>query len=152
MAGVLAPLQVQVAAGALEVRGSAGVPLVDVEAEDPGGAGTVPVGEAVDLGGDQDAPLLGKEGDQPGEGGARRSGDVGDGGGGLGVVLHGNHLIEKSIGREEKSPPARSSAVRRRRNKIQSRHFRGHKVNCPEGAREGPLGGCASEITPLTKF
>ena len=38
VAGVLAPLQVEMAAGALKVRGSTGVPLVDVEAEDPGGA------------------------------------------------------------------------------------------------------------------
>ena len=117
VAGVLAPIQVQVAAGALKVRGSTGIPLVDMEAEDPGGAGTVLVWEAVDLGGDQDAPLLGKEGDQPGEGGARRSGDVGDGGGGLGVVLHGNHLIEKSVGREEKAllqgvPPSADGGIK----------------------------------------
>ena len=59
VAGVLAPIQDQVAAGALKVRGSTGVPLVDMEAEDPGGAGAALVGETVDLGGDQDAPLLG---------------------------------------------------------------------------------------------
>ena len=90
---------------------------LDVEAEDPGGAGTVLVGEAVDLGGDQNAPLLGEEGDQPGEGGARCSGNVGDGGGGLGVVLHGNHLIEKSVGREEKAllqgvPPSADGGIK----------------------------------------
>ena len=90
---------------------------MDVEAEDPGGAGAALVGEAVDLGGDQDAPLLGEEGDQPGEGGARCSGNVGDGGGGLGVVLHGNHLIEKSVGREEKAllqgvPPSADGGIK----------------------------------------
>ncbi len=37
-------------------------------------------------------------------------------------------------------PPARSSAARRRKNKMKYRHFRGRKVNCPKGAREGPLG------------
>lgn len=39
-----------------------------------------------------------------------------------------------------KSPPARSSAARGRRNKMESCSFRRHKVNCPERAREGPLG------------
>ena len=72
----------------------------------------------------------------------------------------------------QKSPPARSSGARTapagafrsataarrrhlarrwRRNKTESRHFRGRKVNCPEGAREGPLGACTSEMTLLAK-
>jgi len=106
-----------VAAGALKIRGDTGVPLVDVEAEDPGGTGTVLVGEAVDLGGDQDAPLLGEEGDQPGEGRARCSGDVGDGGGGLRVVLHGDHLIEKSVEGNKKAllqgvPPSADGGIK----------------------------------------
>ena len=121
MVGVLAPLQVEMAAGALKVRGSTGVPLVDMEAEDPGGAGAVLMGEAVDLGGDQDAPLLRKEGDQPGEGGARRSGNVGDGGGGLGIVLHGDHLIEKSVGGNKKALRAEGFGVSGRPGKCTGR-------------------------------
>ena len=109
------------AAGALKVRGSTGVPLVDMEAEDPGGAGAALVGETVDLGSDQDAPLLRKEGDQPGEGGARRSGNVGDGDGGLGVVLHGNHLIEKSVGGNKKALRAEGFGVSGRPGKCAGR-------------------------------
>ena len=40
-----------------------------------------------------------------------------------------------------KRKASQSSCGRSRRNQIKIRHFRRHKVNCPEGAREGPLGG-----------
>ena len=61
---------------------------MDVEPKDPGCAGALLMGEAVDLSGDKGAPLLGKEGDDSGEGGVWPTGDVGDGGGGLGRGVH----------------------------------------------------------------
>ena len=53
----------------------------------------------------------------------------------------------QAVGKPSKKKASQSSCGRSRRNQIKIRHFRGHKVNCPEGAREGPLGVCLGNDT-----